>query len=134
MGEGHFDRFPDLTAQADGILGYSVARLCLDDPDGRHADTRYTQPALFVVNALAHRDWSRQHDVEPDFLAGHSLGEYNALEAAGVFDFATGLRLVRRRAELMALARGGGMAVVAGLDADGVAGVLARRGYDDIDL
>ncbi|MFC7265712.1 ACP S-malonyltransferase [Streptomyces lutosisoli] len=134
MGGKLFDRFPDLTTQADDILGYSVARLCLTDPDGRLGDTRYTQPALYVVNALAHRDWSRQHESPPDFLAGHSLGEYNALEAAGVFDFATGLRLVQQRAEHMALATGGGMAVVIGLGVDAVTDVLARCGRDDIDI
>ncbi|MFI1030617.1 ACP S-malonyltransferase [Streptomyces sp. NPDC020951] len=134
MGGELFARFPDLTAQADDVLGYSIAQLCLSDPDGRLGDTRYTQPAMYVVNALAHRDWSERHDSPPDFLAGHSLGEYNALEAAGVFDFATGLRLVRRRAELMARATGGGMAVVIGLGADDLADVLACRGGDDIDI
>lgn len=134
MGGELFARFPDLTARADDILGYSIAGLCLSDPDGRLDDTLYTQPALYVVNSLAHRDWSERHDNPPDFLAGHSLGEYNALEAAGVFDFEGGLRLVQKRAELMALAAGGGMAVVIGLGADGIADVLARCGGDDIDV
>ncbi|MFI5825023.1 ACP S-malonyltransferase [Streptomyces rishiriensis] len=134
MGGELFSRFPDLTAQADDILGYSIERLCLSDPDGRLDDTRHTQPAMYVVNALAHRDRSQRHDSPPDFLAGHSLGEYNALEAAGVFDFATGLRLVRRRAELMAVATGGGMAVVIGLSADDLADVLTRCQGDDIDI
>ncbi|MBT2408798.1 MULTISPECIES: type I polyketide synthase [unclassified Streptomyces] len=134
MGRELFERWPDLTAQADETLGYSIARLCLSDPDGQLDDTRYTQPAVYVVNALAYRDWSERHDTPPDFLAGHSLGEYNALEAAGVFDFAGGLRLVQRRAELMAQATGGGMAVVIGLGADGIADVLARHGGGDIDI
>jgi len=62
------------------------------------------------VNALTYR--ARQDAGTPasDFVAGHSLGEYNALQAAGVFDFATGLRMVRRRGEVMGQVSGGGMA------------------------
>jgi hypothetical protein len=66
------------------------------------------QPALFVVGALSSLD--RAASVPPpSLLAGHSLGEYAALFAAGCFDFATGVRLVRRRGDLMSRARGGGI-------------------------
>ncbi|CAM5357924.1 [acyl-carrier-protein] S-malonyltransferase OS=Streptomyces microflavus OX=1919 GN=Smic_82420 PE=4 SV=1 [Streptomyces microflavus] len=74
----------------------------------------YAQPAIYVVNAL---HWSAaQEDLPPaDFFAGHSLGEYSALFAAGAFDFETGLTLVQRRAELMGQVSGGAMAAVIGL-------------------
>ncbi len=61
----------------------------------------------------------------PAFLAGHSLGEYNALLAAGVCDFATGLRLVQQRGQLMGTVRGGGMAAVIGLEPAAIEAVLA---------
>jgi trans-AT polyketide synthase/acyltransferase/oxidoreductase domain-containing protein len=116
MGGDLFDRFADWTAEADAVLGYSIRSLCTDDPDNRLGLTQFTQPALFVVNALTYR--ARQEDGRPapQFLAGHSLGEYNALQASDVFDFATGLRLVERRGQIMGQVSGGGMAAVIGLD------------------
>ncbi|MGD9187374.1 MAG: SDR family NAD(P)-dependent oxidoreductase [Desulfobacteraceae bacterium] len=70
----------------------------------------------------------------PTYLAGHSLGEYNALFAAGVFDFETGLRLVKRRAELMAQAEGGGMMAVLGADHQTIEKTLAEHRLAGIDI
>uniref|UniRef100_A0A1Z2TJM8 [acyl-carrier-protein] S-malonyltransferase n=1 Tax=Pyxidicoccus sp. MCy9557 TaxID=2012863 RepID=A0A1Z2TJM8_9BACT len=126
MGARLFDAFPQLTDRASEILGYSLRELCLKDPEGRLSQTQYTQPALFVVNALSYLE-KKDEAGEPDFLAGHSLGEYNALCAAESFDFETGLRLVKRRGELMAEAKGGGMAAVVGLSREQVEAVLASR-------
>jgi trans-AT polyketide synthase/acyltransferase/oxidoreductase domain-containing protein len=133
MGGRLFDAHADLVARADEILGYSLRTLCLEDPHARLGRTLYTQPALFVVNALHFLD-ARGRSPAPALAAGHSLGEYNALWAADVFDFETGLRLVRRRAELMDQAVGGGMAAVVGLDVDAVTRVLAEHGGDALDL
>ncbi|MGW0803325.1 ACP S-malonyltransferase [Nonomuraea sp. NPDC002799] len=127
MGAGLLERYPDLCARADEILGYSVAELC-DDPV-RLRDTRYVQPALFTVNALSFL--ARQEEGgRPDYLAGHSLGEYTALFAAGCFDFETGLRLVKRRGELMSEASGGAMAAVLGADPEQLEKLLAGTGVD----
>src|SRR5258708_6027789 len=115
MGGALFDAFPELTAKADEILGYSIRTLCLDDPGQQLKQTQFTQVALYVVNALTYLDRQR-HESPPAMAAGHSLGEYDALFAAGAFDFETGLRMVKRRGELMARARDGGMAAVIGLD------------------
>jgi malonyl CoA-acyl carrier protein transacylase len=116
MGAALFDRFAGWTAEADAILGYSIRELCVDDPRGELGLTQFTQPALFVVNALTYRARQEDGGAAPAFVAGHSLGEYNALVAASVFDFATGLRLVRERGALMGRVRGGGMAAVVGLE------------------
>ena len=134
MGEGLFARFPEITATADEILGYSVAELCLEDPKGRLHQTQYTQPALFTVNALTYRNRCDGGAPPPEFLAGHSLGEYNALLAAGVFDFAAGLRLVQRRGELMSEASGGGMAAVLGCASEKVEEILLRNGLAGLDI
>ncbi|XLV72164.1 acyltransferase domain-containing protein [Ralstonia syzygii subsp. celebesensis] len=83
MGAALFEQFPDHLAKADEILGYSLKTLCLEDPDQRLSNTRYTQPALYTVSALAFLSKQRQDPRKPDFLAGHSLGEYCALFAAG---------------------------------------------------
>jgi malonyl CoA-acyl carrier protein transacylase len=124
MGAGLFERFPDWTSEADATLGYSIRALSVDDPRGELGLTQFTQPALYVVNAMTYR--ARQEDgaPAPDFVAGHSLGEYNALLAAGVFDFGTGLRLVRARGALMGRVRGGGMAAVVGIGPDRIAEIL----------
>jgi malonyl CoA-acyl carrier protein transacylase len=116
MGAELFDRFPDWTRQADAILGYSIRELCVDDPRGELGLTQFTQPALFVVNALTWRARETGGAPRPVFVAGHSLGEYNALVAAEVVDFATGLGLVARRGDLMGRVQGGGMAAVIGLE------------------
>lgn len=116
MGAELFTRFPDWTAQADEVLGFSIRELCVDDPRGELGLTQFTQPALFVVNALTYRARMEDGGAPPDFVAGHSLGEYNALLAAGSFDFGTGVALVKRRGALMGQVSGGGMAAVIGLD------------------
>ncbi|MFD5986192.1 ACP S-malonyltransferase [Streptomyces cyaneofuscatus] len=127
MGRGLFGRFPDLRSRADDLLGYSVEELCLENPDRRLSETAYAQPAIYVVNAL---HWSAaQEDLPPaDFFAGHSLGEYSALFAAGAFDFATGLTLVQRRAELMSQVGGGAMAAVVGVSGQIVEETLEQHG------
>lgn len=116
MGAALFDRFPDWTEAADAILGYSIRELCVDDPRGELGLTQFTQPALFVVNALTFRARQEDGGALPAYVAGHSLGEYNALLAAGVFEFETGLKLVQRRGAMMGQVSGGGMAAVIGLE------------------
>ncbi|AMA52846.1 ACP S-malonyltransferase [Bacillus inaquosorum] len=134
MGEGLFTEFPHLTKQADDILGYSIQTLCLENPEESLGKTQYTQPALFVVNAFHYLKRIKEANEKPDYLAGHSLGEYNALFAAGVFDFETGLKLVKKRGELMSQCYGGGMAAVVGLNEQQIAEVLALNGLAQLDI
>ncbi len=102
-----FDRAAD-------ILGWSVVDICQNDPV-KLASTGYTQPCLYVVESIL-VDLLRAKGLSPDVVAGHSLGEYVALYAAGVFDFTTGLELVKRRAELMEMAAVGSMTALLGFD------------------
>lgn len=134
MGQGLFERFPDLVRQADALLGYSIRELCVEDPRRQLDQTLYTQPALYVVNALTYLSERASAVRGPDFVAGHSLGEYDALFAAGMVDFETGLKLVQRRAKLMSQARDGAMAAVIGLDAEAIRRSLAAAGLDQVDL
>ncbi|MCY7337743.1 MAG: ACP S-malonyltransferase [Chamaesiphon sp.] len=100
--------------RAAEILGWSVVDICQND-EVKLANTRYTQPCLYVIESIL-VDLLKQQGLTPDVVAGHSLGEYVALYTAGVFDFETGLQLVKRRAELMALASEGGMTALLGFD------------------
>lgn len=136
MGQGLFDEVREYAAverEVDAMLGYSMRRLCLEDPENKLKETQYTQPSLYVVNAL-HYYKAVSEGARPSWLAGHSLGEYDALLAAGVFDFLTGLRLVQKRGELMAQAKNGGMGAVIGLDASTIARVLDDNGLTTIDV
>ncbi|MFJ2191964.1 ACP S-malonyltransferase [Kitasatospora sp. NPDC087861] len=134
MGEEVFGRYPGLVQFASDVLGYDLVSLCTEDPDGLLARTEYTQPALYVVNALRYFERVHGEDRRADFLLGHSLGEYNALLAAGVFDFETGLRLVAKRGELMAAASAGGMTAVMNTPADQLLKLMAEDGVDGVDI
>lgn len=134
MGGSLFDEFETLTRQADSVLGYSIKALCLDNPEGRLDRTQFTQPALYVVNALSYYKKLRETGLAPNFLAGHSLGEFNALLAAECFSFETGLRLVKKRGELMAQAAGGSMAAVLNATSDEIRSILDQNQLTAIDL
>jgi malonyl CoA-acyl carrier protein transacylase len=134
MGKGLFERFPDLVAQADEILGYSIQELCLNDPQRMLNTAEYAQPALFVVNILRYLDHMSEGGQPPEIVAGHGLGEYCALFAAGGFDFATGLRLVVKCGELTSRTSSGAMAAIADLDQSRVAEIIAELPYDGIDI
>jgi [acyl-carrier-protein] S-malonyltransferase len=112
--------------EADATLGWSVSRTSWEGPPERLDDTRQTQPCLLTTSVAAYRALGEKIEVEPRLVAGHSVGEYAALVAAGVLDFAASLRLVTRRGELMAAADAdGGMAAVIGLDRPAVERVVA---------
>lgn len=107
-------------ARADELLGFALSELCWEGPADELNDTVNTQPALLVhsvavLRALQHR----QPDLKPGMVAGHSLGEYTALVAAGSLSFEDAVRLVRARGEAMKAAgeeQPGGMAAVLGLE------------------
>ena len=134
MGEELFGLFPRLTDRASEILGYDIAELCVKDPRRELNSTQFTQPALYCVNALSFLKLQQEDGMAPDFVAGHSLGEYNALFAAGGLDFETGLRLVQKRGALMATMKEGGMAAVKGLSEAQIAGVIRRHGLEGFDI
>ena len=119
----------DTYAEASTALGYDMARLSFEDPAGEIGLTRYTQPALLTHEIACLRVFRELTGgrVEPALAAGHSLGEYTALVAAGCLSLADGLRLVKRRGELMGEHGEGGMLAL-GLDA-GAARAMADRHY-----
>ncbi|OHX20697.1 ACP S-malonyltransferase [Chromobacterium sphagni] len=134
MGADLFDLFPELTETASQLLGYSIKQLCVEDPHQQLNDTRFTQPALYVVNALSYRKKQQEAGDKPNYLAGHSLGEYNALEAAGAMSFSDGLKLVGKRGALMSSAPKGGMAAVIGMTEADVRERLSANGLSTIDI
>jgi len=121
--------------EADAVLGFPLSRLCWEGPEEELGLTVNTQPALLTVSTAIHRAladvsvlWPGAETLRPLAMAGHSLGEYSALVAAGALDFADALPLVRRRGQLMqeAVPVGvGAMAAVIGLDTAGVTALAA---------
>ena len=123
MGKDAYEQSPAAKAifdRADAALGFSVSKLAFEGPEEELRQTANTQPALLTVS-MALLELYRSQGVEPDYVAGHSLGEYSALVAAGVLDFEDAVKLVRARGLYMeeAVPGGqGGMAAVLGAERD----------------
>lgn len=132
MGRDLAGRYPaaaDLFREADEILGESLSRICFEGPEDELRRTRNTQPAIFTHSLAVLRVLGFPVEGASVQTAGHSLGEYTAYVAAGSISFADGLRLVRRRGELMyqaGLERAGAMAAVLGLEGAKVEEVLSQ--------
>ncbi len=122
MGRELYDNAPAARAvfdQADEILGFPLSRICFEGPEEVLKDTANQQPALYVTSMAMLARMKEQNWEMPAFAAGHSLGEFSALAAAGAFSFAAGLKLVRRRGQLMKAAgeaHPGAMAAILALD------------------
>ena len=100
---------------ANEILGYDLKKMMFEGPQELLTDTKYAQPAIYTCSAM-YLEKIKADELDYDYVAGHSLGEYNALLAAGVYNFETGLKLVAKRGEAMSQMNGKGiMAAVVGL-------------------
>lgn len=111
--------------EAEAILGWSVSELCQPDNNKKLNNTLYTQPALYTVGCVF-AERIQEEGVSPALVAGHSAGEYAALTTAGLWDFATGLRVIAERARLMSTVdTPGSMAAVLGLDPDTIADICS---------
>jgi len=114
--------------EADAALGFSISRLCFEGSEEALKQTENTQPAILTVSTAAYRAIEK-HGIKPDYVAGHSLGEYSALVAAGGLDFATAVKLVRGRGRFMqeAVPAGeGAMAAILGLAPAEVADICRK--------
>lgn len=103
MGKSLADEFPEareVFAESDDVLGFSLSELCFNGPETDLKRTEYTQPALLATSIAAFRVLLKRA-IHPDAVAGHSLGEYSALVAAGSLTLADALRLVRKRGQFM---------------------------------
>jgi [acyl-carrier-protein] S-malonyltransferase len=137
MGKELADTFPicrQVFEEADDALGQKISRLCFDGPAEELQLTEHTQPAILAMSvAVCRLLTSRGYGAH--YMAGHSLGEYSAHVAAGTLGFADALRLVSRRGRYMqeAVPVGqGAMAVVMGLDAEGIQQACAEVAEDEV--
>jgi [acyl-carrier-protein] S-malonyltransferase len=126
--------------QADEAVGFSLSRLCFEGPEDELQDTINAQPAILTVSvaclaALRERWEGLGRAVAPIAVAGHSLGEFTALVAAGALDFSDAVRLVRERGRLMKESgegRAGGMAAIVGLNQEGLEEVCTEARQEGI--
>jgi [acyl-carrier-protein] S-malonyltransferase len=139
MGRDLYDRFPaarEVFDAADEALGFSLSRLCFEGPDDELRQTVNTQPAIVTASIACYAAAYGRLDVvegAPAFVAGHSLGEYSALIAAGALSFEDGVRLVRQRGRLMQEAgerNPGTLAAVLGADESAVDEVCQATGAE----
>jgi [acyl-carrier-protein] S-malonyltransferase len=120
--------------EADDALGFSLSKLCFEGPEEDLRLTENTQPAILTAS-VATLAAVRQRGLEPDFVAGHSLGEYSALVAAGAISFRDAVQLVRKRGRFMqeAVPAGvGAMAAILGMETENVVEVCARAAEGEV--
>ena len=138
MGKDLFDNFPaarQIFEQADAALGFSLSEMCFSGGEADLQLTANTQPAILTASVAAYRAMESEGFPPPDFVAGHSLGEYSALVAAGVLDFADAVKTVRKRGAYMqeAVPVGvGAMAAIIGLNAAMVEAGCAEAANDQV--
>ena len=137
MGRELAEKFPvaaQTFAVADQALDFPLSKLCFEGPEEDLKLTANTQPAILTVSVAAARVLM-EHGIEPDYAAGHSLGEYSALVTCGCLDFKEAVKVVRHRGELMqeAVPAGeGGMAAILGLDADVVQQICEEAAQGEV--
>jgi [acyl-carrier-protein] S-malonyltransferase len=137
MGRDLAEKYPESKAvfdEADSALGISIFQLCCNGSEEALKQTENTQPAILSVSSAAYRVLAK-HGITPDFVAGHSLGEYSALVAAGGLDFSTAVKLVRGRGRYMqeAVPQGeGAMAAVLGLPPGEVLEVCKKAAENEV--
>jgi [acyl-carrier-protein] S-malonyltransferase len=134
MGRDLYDAIPECKAlfeTANDVLGYDLSTICFDGPEGELKKSHNTQPAIFTVSAVALEAMKLRQPMKFDFAAGHSLGEWGALYAAGVISFEDTLRILKARGEFIQAAcdaNPGGMLAVIGLDGEPLAAIAAEVG------
>lgn len=137
MGKELADKYPAVRAvfeEADKILGFSVSKMCFDGTEDELKLTANTQPAILTCSVAVYRV-AAEKGLQPDFVAGHSLGEYSALVAAGSLKFADAVQLVRKRGTYMqeAVPAGeGAMAAILGLSPAVVADACKRAAEGEV--
>lgn len=125
MGKDFYDKYDivrDIFKSADEALGFSITDMCFNGPEEELKKTYNTQPAILTMSVACY-EVLKQRGITPDIVAGHSLGEYSALVAAGALSFTDAVQLVRKRGQFMqeAVPLGeGSMAAIMGLDRDKV--------------
>jgi len=132
MGSELFERFHREVQNTSEIMGIDLKDICLNNPSEKLSDTQFTQPCLYLINCLQYLAIKEDTKIIPNYVCGHSLGEYSALFSSNVFDLYTGFKLVKRRGELMAEIKDGSLTAVIGENINTVMNLLQEEGLSEI--
>ena len=138
MGKDLYDNFEsakNVFDTADKVLGKSITTLCFEGPEDALKQTANTQPSIVTMSIAAMETLKSEFDIKADYVAGHSLGEYCAMYAAGVMSLENTLKAIQKRADLMSETKGGAMAAVLNASEDVLKAGLAegsKVGYVDV--
>lgn len=131
----NFESAKSVFETADKVLNKSISTICFEGPEDDLKQTVNTQPAIVTMSIAAMKALTSQVDIKPDFVAGHSLGEYCAMYTAGVMSLENTLKAIQKRADLMGATKGGSMAAVLNASEDQLRAGLAegsKVGYVDV--
>lgn len=131
----NYDAAKEVFMTSDEILNKDITNICFNGPEEDLKQTSNTQPAIVTMSIAALEALKSKLDIKPDYVAGHSLGEYCAMYAAGVMDLKTTLSAIQMRANLMSEVKGGSMAAVINANADVLDSALkeaSSAGYVDV--
>ncbi|MDD5662570.1 MAG: ACP S-malonyltransferase [Candidatus Omnitrophica bacterium] len=140
MGKDLYESFPEARAifdRAQGLLDFDLKKICFEGPQEQLKITRISQPAIVTLSIAAFEAFKARSKVTPSYMAGLSLGEYSALIASEALTFEDGIRLIKRRGELMDAAAKkypGGMAAVLDLGVDKIQEICASSGAEIANL
>ena len=138
MGQDLYDSFEaakEVFDTADTVLGKGITKLCFEGPEEALKQTVNTQPSIVTMSIAAMEALRSQLNIVPDYVAGHSLGEYCAMFTAGVMSLETTLKAIQKRADLMSETKGGSMAAVLNASEEQLQAGLAegsKIGYVDV--
>ena len=138
MGKDLYDNFENakyVFDTADSVLGKSITSMCFEGPEDALKQTVNTQPSIVTMSIAAMEAFRSEMNITPDYVAGHSLGEYCAMFAAGVMSLESTLKAIQKRADLMGSTHGGAMAAVLNASEDQLKAGLAegsKVGYVDV--
>lgn len=131
----NFDSAKNVFDTADRVLGKSITTLCFEGPEENLKQTVNTQPSIVTMSIAALESLKSQLNIEADYVAGHSLGEYCAMYASGVLSLENALKLIQKRADLMGATKGGAMAAVLNASEEALKESLeeaSKVGYVDV--
>ena len=138
MGKDLYENFESAKTvfdTADSVLNKSISTICFEGPEEDLKQTINTQPAIVTMSIAAMKALTSQIDIKPDYVAGHSLGEYCAMYTAGVMSLENTLKSIQKRADLMGATKGGSMAAVLNASEEQLKAGLAegsKVGYVDV--
>jgi len=138
MGRDFYEKYNsvrELFDRANEVMGFDISKIIFEGPEEELRKTSITQLAVVLVSYAMYEVFKNElNNLEISYFAGHSLGEYTAITAAGVLDILKTIKVVRKRGELMEKVSGGGMSAVIGMDKDKIIEIVSRYNVEAVNF